>query len=106
MPEKDKIVVKSITKNLADVREFVEKAAVKYELKPEEISKIVLSVDEACTNIIKYSHKYNNNKSIEILIDKNNNTLVIEFYYEGLEFNPDSVELTDMKKYMSEHKIG
>ena len=106
MEERNKIVISSKTKNLAEVREFVQNTIGKYCCKQDVINKIVLSVDEACTNIIKYSHKYNNSKSIEIIIDRYNNSLVIDFYYEGLEFNPDSVQLTDMNKYMAEHRVG
>ena len=64
----NKIQIPSSTKNLAKIRKFVEEKAVEMGFDPTLTNQIVLSVDEACTNIIKYTHKYDENEQIELKV--------------------------------------
>ena len=51
---KRELSVKSTTDNLAQIREFMKEAALESGFSEDVTGKIVLAVDEACTNIIKH----------------------------------------------------
>ena len=106
MAEQNKILIKSTTKYLSDVRDFIENVALKFGFDLKEANQIVLSVDEACTNIMKYSHNYNEDKNIEIIAERNNEELIFDIVYEGEEFNPNSIDLPNMIEYFQSYKIG
>lgn len=107
MPDgKHKILIYSSTKNLAVVREFVEKMAQRSGFDTRAVNEIVMSADEACTNVIRYAHKYDESQSIEISVSNISGQFIINISYKGMEFDPNGVEVPDMKKYFSEHRIG
>ena len=66
MDNSNKILLASSTKNLSLLRNFIESKAIDFGFDESTIIQIILSVDEACTNIIKHAHKYNENEQIEI----------------------------------------
>ena len=72
MPRKLTKTIESRTDNLLEVREFVLDAARTFGFSEEEASKIVLAVDEACTNVIKHAYHYAPDKKIQIVIEPNN----------------------------------
>ena len=49
------VVVKSTTANLSKIREFMKETAHECGFSDDVIGKIILAVDEACTNIIKHA---------------------------------------------------
>ncbi|MBK7254224.1 MAG: ATP-binding protein [Ignavibacteria bacterium] len=61
MDNSNKILLASSTKNLSLLRNFIELKA-DFGFDESTIIQIILSVDEACTNIIKHAHKYNENE--------------------------------------------
>ena len=54
----------SRTDKLLEVREFVLEAARNSGFSEEEASKIVLAVDEACTNVIKHAYQFAPDRTI------------------------------------------
>ena len=60
------ITVPSTTDNLSRIRDFVQSYAENFELNSEITGKIVLAVDEACTNIIKHAYRYSPKGKITI----------------------------------------
>ena len=106
MNTENKIVVNSSTKNLALVRNFVESQAGALGLTDNTVNQIVLSVDEACSNIIKYTHKFDDNKTIEVSVSKCSNDFVVEIFYEGEGFDPNKLNNPDMVDYFKHYKVG
>jgi serine/threonine-protein kinase RsbW len=53
----EKLSVNSNTDNLSHIREFTRTSAEKAGFSEDTIGKIILAVDEACTNIIKHAYK-------------------------------------------------
>jgi serine/threonine-protein kinase RsbW len=100
------LTVKSTTDNLGQVREFVIANSAGSGLSDEAVDKIVLAVDEACTNIIK--HAYNNSPEGEIIIKflLNNKQLAISLLDFGTNFDSKTVPIPDIKKYYNQHKVG
>lgn len=98
--------VKSRTEQLAQIREFISKSANQIGIKQNEIDKIILAVDEACTNIIKHAYHFNPEKEITIILAFNSEEFKITLIDEGDSFNPNSISNPDMKKYFEEKRVG
>ena len=106
MDDQNKIVISSSTKNLAGVRKYIEDKAAETGADTNTINQIVMSVDEACTNVIKYAHHYNSNKKIEIEVLHSKKQFKVLITYEGFEFDPNDVENPDMEEYFAKCKVG
>ena len=102
VPEKNtngELRVKSKTENLSEIRDFVSSNATKAGIQSTTIDKIILAVDEACTNIIKHAYKLSPKGEIIIKINYNDKTFTITITDYGQSFRPDTVPLPDLKKY-------
>jgi serine/threonine-protein kinase RsbW len=98
--------IESRTENLLEVREFVLKAARQFGFEEEEASKIVLAVDEACTNVIKHAYQYAPDRKIEIVIRPEKDRLQITVIDDGRAFNPSIAKLPDLKQHLSHYRRG
>ena len=99
--------IPSQTDNLELIRGFVAKVAEKVGFSGDDISKIELACDEACTNVIKHAYsEMSGNKSLDvmIMIDFDKFTIVVTDHGKG--FDPKSVSLPDMQEYLAELKVG
>jgi len=99
--ENDKILIKSSTSNLSLVRGFIEHKAKSLNLDLLTTNQIVISVDEACTNIIKHTHKF-----IEIESFLTDNKFIIILKYKGEAFDPTKKQNPDMNEYFAKYKVG
>ncbi len=68
--------------------------------------KIILAVDEACTNIIKHAYKYSPNGNIIISIKFADPKFEISITDEGNHFNPASIPEPDIKEFYKQKKVG
>jgi len=100
------LVVKSTTDNLAKVRDFTRKTAEECGFTEDTLGKIVLAVDEACTNIIKHAYKYSPNGVIIISIKFDKDRFSISIVDEGIHFNPNSVPEPNIVEYYKQKKVG
>ncbi|MBN1559243.1 ATP-binding protein [candidate division KSB1 bacterium] len=101
--------IPSETDNLELIREFVTKVADKVGFNSDDVGKIELACDEACTNVIKHAYasdRNNGKKSLDILIkiDFDKFTLVVTDHGKG--FDPDSIKMPDMQEYLAQLKVG
>jgi len=103
---KGEIVVKSSTKNLAIIRDYLEKELNKDGIGQSISNQIILAVDEACTNIIKHTYKFEDKYDIKLNFQKLPEKFVINIKYEGVPFNPNDVEAPNMKEYFAKYKVG
>lgn len=103
---KDKITINSATKNLHLVREFIEKKGADLKIEPNILNQILVSVDEACTNIIKHNYKYQEDNLIEIIAESRGKKFVVTLIYKGDEFDPTKKDDPDMKEYFAKYKVG
>jgi serine/threonine-protein kinase RsbW len=101
-----KISISSSTKNLKQVRNFIEESAKKYLTDLNIINQIILAVDEACTNIIKHTYKFDENHLIYIEYFLENKQFIVKISYNGDEFDPNKRSLPDMKEYFAKYKVG
>ncbi len=101
--------IPSETDNLELIREFVTRVAEKVGFQSNDIGKIELACDEACTNVIKHAYASDNNdgkKNLDILIqvDYDKFTLVVTDHGKG--FDPNAIKSPDMKEYLAQLKVG
>ncbi|MBN1480935.1 ATP-binding protein [candidate division KSB1 bacterium] len=101
--------IPSETDNLELIRDFVSKVAEKVGFKSDDVGKIELACDEACTNVMKHAYasgQKNGKESLDILIqiDYDKFTLVVTDHGRG--FDPDAIKLPDMKEYLAQLKVG
>jgi serine/threonine-protein kinase RsbW len=98
--------IESRTDNLLEVRDFVLHAAREFGFSEEEASKIVLAVDEACTNVIKHAYQFAPDREIEIVIQPVKDRMQITVIDDGKSFNPSVAKLPDLKQHLSHYRRG
>jgi serine/threonine-protein kinase RsbW len=65
-------------KNLADIRDFINKILNNHFKSEIEIHHMVLAVDEVCANLMIHSHKCNPEESIELFVDVKEHNLILK----------------------------
>lgn len=100
------IAVKSTTDNLALIREFTKNSTEEIGFSDEVVGKIVLAVDEACTNIIKHAYKYSPNGDIFISIKLVDSRCTISITDEGSHFDPNKIPEPDLREYYKQKRVG
>jgi serine/threonine-protein kinase RsbW len=98
--------IESRTEQLIAVREFVSRAALMFGFSEEDVSKIALAVDEACTNIIKHAYRFDPTKSMTISVRGRNGAFEISILDDGVQFNPGNIHPPDMKEYLTHFRKG
>lgn len=100
------LVIPSQTDRLKEVRNFIAHAAHRFGFGEDDVNKIVLAVDEACTNIIKHAYEYGKNHTIKLSILTQGTVFEITITDQGRPFDPSSVPQPNMKEYLSHFKRG
>ena len=101
------MTIESRTERLIAVREFVSTAARAFGFGDEDVSKIALAVDEACTNVIKHAYRFDPTKTLTITVRRRENgAFQVAIRDEGLDFEPAHVRTPDMKEYLSHFRRG
>jgi serine/threonine-protein kinase RsbW len=104
--KKQTLKIDSRTDQLVTVRDFVSRAAYASGFNDEEVSKIALAVDEACTNVIKHAYNYDNKKKITITVQDSDGDFEILIMDTGRQFDPSKIQVPNMKDYLSKYKRG
>ncbi|MEW6510596.1 MAG: ATP-binding protein [Bacteroidota bacterium] len=102
----ESIQIESRTERLIAVRDFVSEAARAFGFGDEDVSKIALAVDEACTNIIKHAYRFDPTKTISISVVEDGGAFQIAIRDTGRQFDPAQVHPPDMKEYLSHYRKG
>ena len=100
------LVIKSSTDNLATIRKFVETAAIESGFPKEIVNNISLSVDEACTNVIKHAYKYSPDRDITVHTRFLKSKFTIQITDSGDKFNPALIPEPDLQEYYKQKKVG
>jgi len=88
------------------IRDFISKLSVYAGFGDENVYKISLAVDEACTNIIRHAYDEGNIRLIDIETEINNGQFTVIVSDTGKGFNPDDVGEPDLQDYIVRHKVG
>lgn len=100
------IHIESRTERLSAVREFVSEAARSFGFSEEDVGKIALAVDEACTNVIKHAYKFDPTKEITISVKGADRAFMVSIRDNGRAFDPTGIHQPDMKEYMTHFRRG
>ena len=100
------LTILSQTELLNDVREFVSNHARKHGFADDDVNKISIAVDEACTNIIKHGYNFSTKEKIEIHINRKESEFEIVITDTGKQFDPKEISTPDMKEYLSQFRRG
>lgn len=92
--------------NLEIIREFVSRVAKKVGFSEDDVNKIELAVDEACTNVIKHAYGKDSKKPIDVVIKIDYQKLTVIVSDQGKGFNPRRLRLPNMKEYLAEMRVG
>lgn len=98
--------IPSQTERLNDVREFVAGSARTHGFSEDDINKITIAVDEACTNIIKHGYNYSPDKHIDVEIIRTGSDFEIVITDMGKQFDPNAIQTPDMKDYFQHYRRG
>jgi len=98
--------IPSRTENLEIIREFVSKIARNAGFSEEDVGKIQLAVDEACTNVVKHAYDGDTQKPIDVAVRLDYDRLTIVVTDEGKGFDPKAVEISDIAEYLAELRVG
>ncbi len=98
--------IQSQTQKLNLVREFIAEAARESGFDDEATGKIMLAVDEACTNIIKHAYGYAGNRDIDVEVLTNSTRFEVIITHNGKSFDPSVVKSPDMKEYFRKYQRG
>jgi serine/threonine-protein kinase RsbW len=101
-----KLIVKSRTKNLAKIREFVKNTALEAGFMQDAIDNMILAVDEACTNVIKHAYKSYPDGEIIIKMKYQDSKLQITIIDYGSAFEPDTIPTPDIREYYKQRRVG
>lgn len=108
MPRKGKnkkITITSELSNLRLVRQFISKEAKKFGFNEIEAEKIILAVDEVCTNSIKHSYKNKPSGKIDIEIKSQENKFIVIVSYDGIPFKVKKMRIeSPVEKYIQTKK--
>ena len=106
LKKKYQLRIPSHAGNLEIVREFVSRIARKVGFNEDDVNKIELAVDEACTNVIKHAYSSDSKKPIEIALKVDLEKLTVEITDRGKGFNPKKLQRPDMKEYIAQMRVG
>lgn len=104
--KKYQLRIPSQADNLEIIRELVSRVATKVGFSEDDVNKIELAVDEACTNVIKHAYEKDSKKPIDIVIKIDYEKLTVIITDRGKGFNPRRVRLPNMKEYLAEMRVG
>lgn len=103
---KYQLKIPSQTDNLELIREFVSRVAVKVGFEDNDVNKIELAVDEACTNVIKHAYEKDQKQPIDIAIQIEYNKFTVIVTDRGKGFDVSKIKTPDMKEYLIEMRVG
>jgi serine/threonine-protein kinase RsbW len=98
--------VPSSTQNLAIIREFVTNVGVQAGLGEDDVAKLELAVDEACTNVIEHAHRGDISKDVVVRATFDERTLRIEVVDSGAGFDPARIPEEGVERLVAQRRSG
>lgn len=100
------IKLKSDTKNLEVIADFIKDILKKKNIDQEIIKEILISVDEAATNIVNHSYKGRKDGDIKVVLYILEDKIVVSIFDSGVTFEPDKVPLPVFTKNIAKRALG
>jgi len=100
------LVIRSTTKNLDRVRNFVGRHATAALLSPSDVENVKMAVDEACANVIEHAYGNESDHVIEITILTFEDRLVVRLRDKGRKFDQETYQEPDLATFVRQKKSG
>jgi serine/threonine-protein kinase RsbW len=100
------LTIQSSIDQLEKIRGFVSQAAEAFGFEECEGYKIVMAVDEACSNIIRHGYGKNSNEKLHIVIQTTDNRFIVTVNDRGKSYDLRTHSLPDMEAYLAAKKSG
>ena len=98
--------VPSSTENLALIREFVTAVGTQAGFTDDEVARLELSVDEACTNVIEHAYGHDITKEVVVRAIFDNEELRIDVVATGRGVNPLALPQPSLEQLVAERRSG
>jgi serine/threonine-protein kinase RsbW len=98
--------VPSSTENLALIREFVTAVGTQAGFTDDEVARLELAVDEACTNVIEHAYGHDITKEVVVRAIFDNEELRIDVVDTGRGFNPLTLPQLSLEQLVAERRSG
>jgi serine/threonine-protein kinase RsbW len=106
MTESFHLQLPSNTDFLDLIRDFISKLSGYAGFDEENVYKISLAVDEACTNVIRHAYDQGDAQIIDIEAKISNGQFTVIVSDTGKGFNPDEVGEPNLQDFILRHKVG
>lgn len=100
------LTIQGSIEQLERIRGFVSKAAEAFGFEEREGYKIVLAVDEACSNIIRHGLEKNSDEKLHIIIQTSDNRFTVTVNDNGKKYDIRTHPLPDMETYFAAKQSG
>jgi len=100
------LLVPSSTENLALIRDFVSNVGLQAGLGEDDVAKLELAVDEACTNVIEHAHRGDLSKDVVVRATFDERTLRVEVVDTGEGFDPATQPQENLEQMVAKHRSG
>jgi len=100
------LLVPSSTENLALIRDFVSNVGLQAGLGDDDVAKLELAVDEACTNVIEHAHRGDLSKDVVVRATFDERTLRVEVVDTGEGFDPAKLPQENLEQMVAKHRSG
>jgi serine/threonine-protein kinase RsbW len=100
------LLVPSSTENLALIRDFVSNVGLQAGLGDDDVAKLELAVDEACTNVIEHAHRGDLSKDVVVRATFDERTLRVEVVDTGEGFDPATQPQENLEQMVAKHRSG
>ena len=101
-----KITIQCIKQELSKVRQFTFDLLKNHKVSEINSYKLVLAIDEVCTNIIVHSNKCNPKGKIELIVEFNDEKIIFTFKDKGKLFNINDYQAPPLKEIISSRRKG
>ena len=99
------LVACSDTRNLVKIRDVVREAANQAPFGEREVSRIVLAVDEAVSNIMEHAYEESESQGdVRIVIDVDSSRFEVIIVDSGREFDPGQIDVPDIAEHVRKGK--
>jgi serine/threonine-protein kinase RsbW len=100
-----KIIIESRLEELSAIRSTVEKYFNRA-LDEITLNRVILSIDEAVSNVIRHGYRGSENGRIELVLKKSASSITVILTDEAPPFNPLLSESPDIQSHFDEGKSG
>lgn len=101
-----KIKIKAAPENLERIASFIEKNLLKLNIKKDILEEVLISIDEATSNIVQHSYRHIKQGYIRLVLTVKKDRILVSIFDKGRIFEPDKVPSPDFSKNLNERALG